>query len=171
MQPPTASLPALEATHNPGLVIGPSGSAYADLGAYMAFNQYAGPMTKKAVREAIALAVNKDALVQLNGGSKIAAPTSSVVLPGSVGYIDNFNPFPQNNGSGNPAAAKAMLAKAGYPNGLTIKLLYSTTDPMPAEAQSMQASLQKAGFTCQTGAVDAVGLLRQVPGEPVDGQA
>jgi len=147
VQPPTASLPGLEATHNAGLVIGPTGSSFADLGAYMTFNQYAGPMTKKAVREAVALAVNKNALVQLNGGTKLASTTSSIVLPGNVGYINNFNPFPQNKGGGDPAAAKQMLAKAGYPHGLTIKFLYSTTPPQPAEAQAMQASLQKAGLT------------------------
>jgi peptide/nickel transport system substrate-binding protein len=146
VQPPTQSLPGLESSHDPGLVIGPPGRGYVDLGVYLTLNQYAGPMKDKRVREAVALAVNKNALVQLNGGSTIAKPTSQVVLPGNVGYVDGFNAFPQNTGGGNPAAAKKLLAQAGHPNGLDIKLLYSTTDPMPAEAQALQASLGQAGF-------------------------
>src|SRR5262249_62410 len=67
-------------------------------------------------------------------------------LPGSVGYIPGYNPYPNNNGNGNPAKAKALLAKAGYKNGLSIKLLYSTNDPSPRVAQSLQSSLQKGGF-------------------------
>jgi ABC-type transport system substrate-binding protein len=146
VQPPAQSLPGLQSSHDPGLVIGPTGSGYVDLGAYLTLNQYAGPMKNKLVREAVAVAVNKNALVQLNGGTSIAKVTSQVVLPGNVGYVNNLNPFPQNTGGGNPAAAKKLLAQAGYPHGLTVKLLYSTTDPMPAEAQSMQASLGSAGF-------------------------
>jgi ABC-type transport system substrate-binding protein len=146
VQPPTQSLPALQSSHDPGLVIGPSGNGYADLGAYITLNQYAGPMKSKTVREAVALALNKNALVQLNGGTTIAKVTSQVVLPGNVGYVPGLNPFPQNTGGGNPAAAKKLLAQAGHPGGLPIKLLYSTTDPMPAEAQAMQASLDAGGF-------------------------
>jgi ABC-type transport system substrate-binding protein len=146
VQPPAQSLPGLQSSHDPNLVIGPSGSGYVDLGMYLTLNQYAGPMKNKLVREAVALAVNKNALVQLNGGTSIAKVTSQVVLPGNVGYVNNFNPFPQNTGGGNPAAAKKLLAQAGHPSGLAIKLLYSTTPPMPAEAQSMQASLGAAGF-------------------------
>jgi ABC-type transport system substrate-binding protein len=146
VQPPTQSLPALESSHDPGLVIGPPGNGYVDLGAYITLNQYAGPMKSKTVREAVALALNKNALVQLNGGTTIAQTTSQVVLPGNVGYVPGYNPFPQNTGGGNPAAAKKLLAQAGHPSGLAIKLLYSTTDPMPAEAQAMQASLDAGGF-------------------------
>lgn len=146
VQPPTQSLPGLEATHNAGLVIGPSGSGVVDIGVYLTLNQYAGPMTNKLVREAVALAVDKEAMVRLNGGSSIATTTSQIVLPGNIGYVPGFNPFPQNTGAGDAAAAKQLLSQAGHPNGLPIKLLYSTTPPMPAEAQALQASLDAAGF-------------------------
>jgi peptide/nickel transport system substrate-binding protein len=98
------------------------------------------------VREAANYAVNKNAIVQVYGGPRIAAAATQVVLPGNVGYIKNFNPYPDNNGNGDPAKSKALLAKAGYPNGLAIKLLYSTTDPGPRVAQALQASLDKGGF-------------------------
>jgi len=145
--PPPQDLPSLIAEHSSGLVLGPTatGNASISLGTYLTLNQYAGPMTNKLVREAVADAVNKNAIVQILGGKAIAATTSQLVLPGNVGYINNYNPFPANNGSGNPAKAKQLLAQAGK-TGVTLKLLYSTTDPMPRVAQSLQSSLQAAGF-------------------------
>lgn len=148
--PPAQNLPSLVSTHNSGLVIGPTaaGSASISLGNYLALNQYAGPFTSKLVREAVAYAVNKNAIVQILGGKSIASTTSQLVLPGNVGYIPNYNPFPDNNGAGNPAKAKQLLAQAGK-TGVTLKLLYSTTDPAPRVAQALQASLNAAGFHVQ----------------------
>jgi ABC-type transport system substrate-binding protein len=145
--PPAQDLPSLEAQKSTGLVIGPtaSGAASMALGTYLTLNQYAGPLKNKLVREAVAYAVNKNAIVQILGGKAVGSATSQLVLPGNVGYIPNFNPFPDNNGSGDPAKAKQLLAQAGK-SGVTLKLLYSTTDPMPRVAQSLQASLDAAGF-------------------------
>ena len=144
--PPTQSLPALQAQKDKNLIIGPSGSAYVSLGNYLALNQYKGPMKSKLVRQAVAIAVNKNAIVQILGGKSIASTTGQIVLPGSVGYVKGLNPYPDNNGAGNAVKAKALLKQAGYPKGVSIKLLYSTTDPAPRIAQAMQASLQAAGF-------------------------
>ena len=148
--PPAQNLPSLMSTHNSGLVIGPTaaGPASISLGTYLTLNQYAGPFTNKLVREAVAYGVNKNAIVQILGGKSIASTTSQLVLPGNVGYIPNYNPFPDNNGAGDPAKAKQLLAQAGK-TGVTLKLLYSTTDPMPRVAQSMQSSLDAAGFHVQ----------------------
>ena len=145
--PPAQDLPSLEAQKSTGLVVGPtpSGAASIALGTYLTLNQYAGPLKNKLVREAVAYAVNKNAIVQILGGKAVGSTTSQLVLPGNVGYIPNFNPFPDNNGSGDPAKAKQLLAQAGK-SGVTLKLLYSTTDPMPRVAQSLQASLDAAGF-------------------------
>jgi ABC-type transport system substrate-binding protein len=109
-------------------------------------NEYAGPMKNKLVREAVAYAVDKNAIVQILGGPDIAAATNQIILPGNVGYVPGLNPFPDNGGAGNPAMAKALLAQAGYPKGVNVKLLYSTTDPMPRVAQALQSSLDLGGF-------------------------
>jgi ABC-type transport system substrate-binding protein len=145
--PPAQDLPSLVAQKSTGLVIGPTaaGAASIALGTYLTLNQYAGPLKNKLVREAVAYAVNKNAIVQILGGKAVGSTTSQLVLPGNVGYIPNFSPFPDKNGSGDPAKAKQLLAQAGK-TGVTLKLLYSTTDPMPRVAQSLQASLDAAGF-------------------------
>jgi ABC-type transport system substrate-binding protein len=143
--PPTQDIPSLLSTHDSNLVIGPSGPAYVDLGTYLAMNQYAGPMKNKLVREAVEYAVNKNAIVQILGGPQITETTNQLILPGNVGYAKGFNPFPDNNGAGDPAKAKSLLTQAGQ-SGVAVKLLYSTTQPMPRVAQSLQSSLQAAGF-------------------------
>jgi peptide/nickel transport system substrate-binding protein len=142
---PPQDLPRLVAAKDSRLIIGPLGPYSVALN-YEVMNQFAGPMRKKLVRQAAEYAVDKNALVQILGGPRIATPTNQVVLPGNVGYLEGFNPYPDKNGSGDPAKAKQLLAQAGYPNGVDVKLLYSTTDPAPRIAQSLQASLQKAGF-------------------------
>jgi len=145
--PPAQNLPGLEAQHSPGLVVGPtpSGASALVLGVYLPLNEYAGPMKNKLVREAVAYGVDKNAIVQILGGKTLAAAASQLVLPGNVGYIPSFDPFPDNNGVGNPAMAKKLLVQA-HQTGVTIKLLYSTTDPMPRIAQALQSSLDAAGF-------------------------
>jgi ABC-type transport system substrate-binding protein len=145
--PPAQDLPGLVSSHSPNLVVGPaaSGNASISLGTYLALNQYAGPMTNKLVRQAVAYAVNKNVIVQILGGKSVASPTSQVILPGNVGYLPNFTPFPDNNGAGDPAKAKQLLAQA-HQTGVTVKLLYSTTQPMPRVAQALQSSLDAAGF-------------------------
>jgi ABC-type transport system substrate-binding protein len=142
--PPTQDLPGLEG--NPNLVIGPPGNYDVALNVYLTLNQYAGPFTNKLVREAAAYAVDKNAVVQIEGGPKIASVANQPIIPGNTGYIPGYNPYPDNNGNGDPAKAKALLKQAGYPHGVTVKLLYSTTQPMPRVAQSLQASLSAGGF-------------------------
>ena len=145
--PPAQDLPSLVSSKSSGLVVGPTagGPASISLGTYLTLNQYAGPMKNKLVREAVAYAVNKNAIVQILGGKAIGSATSQLILPGNVGYIPNFNPFPDNNGAGDPAKAKQLLAQA-HKTGVAVKLLYSTTDPMPRVAQALQSSLDAAGF-------------------------
>ena len=144
--PPSQDLPRLISSNDKRLVIAPGGPYYVALNVYLPLNQYAGPMKNKLVRQAVNFAVDKNAVVQIFGGRRIAAAANQVVLPGNVGYIPGFNPYPNKNGSGDAAKAKALLSQAGYPNGLDVKLLYQTLEPFPRVAQSLQASLERAGF-------------------------
>jgi ABC-type transport system substrate-binding protein len=141
--PPPQDLPGLAG--NPGLVVGPPGPYYVSLGTYIAFNQYAGPFTNKLVRQAAEYAVDKNAIVQILGGPSISTVATQPILPGNVGYISGYNPYPDDNGAGDPAKSMALLAQAGK-SGVSVKLLYSTTDPMPRVAQSLQSSLDAGGF-------------------------
>lgn len=143
---PAQATPRLVAAKDKRMVVGPPGQTFVNLAVYLSLNQYAGPMKDKLVREAVAYAVDKNSVAQIFGGEQIAKATNQPVLPGNVGYIDGFDPFPNKGGEGDPAKAKALLAQAGHANGLPIKMLYSTTDPGPRVAQTLQASLGRAGF-------------------------
>jgi ABC-type transport system substrate-binding protein len=144
VQPPSQDLPSLYGS--PDLVIFPPGQGYLDLQTYLVMNLYSGPTRQKLVREAIAVAINKRSVAQLYGGLKVAAPANQMILPGNTGYIPGYNPFPENNGNGNPGKAKALLAQAGYPHGIRIKLMYYTLGTMPRVAAAIEASLALAGI-------------------------
>jgi peptide/nickel transport system substrate-binding protein len=146
IQPPTQDLPRLISADDKRLILGPSGPYAVATGYYIAMNEWTGPMKNKLVREAVATAVNKNAIVQISGGPKVNAVTNQMILPGNTGYVPNYNAYPSNKGGGDPAGAKALLKKAGYPNGLAIKQLCSTSDPYPRICQSIQSSLNLAGF-------------------------
>lgn len=80
---------------------------------YLGMNQnlYA-PFKDKRVREAISLAINRDALIRgLYDGA--AFPLNGQITPGVAGYDPNNVPPLKYD----PARAKQLLAEAGYPNG------------------------------------------------------
>lgn len=145
VQPPPQDLPALMSTHDSRLIIGPAGNYFSGFN-YIALNEYAGPFRNKLARQAIAYAIDKNAIIQILGGPALGTPASQLIIPGNVGYAPGFSPFADAGGNGSPAKAKALLAQAGFHGGPAIKLLYSTTDPAPRVAQAMQSSLAAAGF-------------------------
>jgi peptide/nickel transport system substrate-binding protein len=145
VQPPPQNIPALMSSHDSRLIIGPTGPYFSGFN-YVALNQYAGPFRNKLVRQAAAYAIDKNAIIQILGGPALGTPTSQLIIPGNVGYATGFTPFADNGGNGNAAKAKALLRQAGFHSGPAIKLLYSTSQPAPREAQAMQSSLAAAGF-------------------------
>jgi len=80
---------------------------------YLGLNQDAlgSPFAKRDVRQAFAMAIDKNELIRvaLKGQADIA---NGVVPPGMENYKPKLNPLPYD-----PARAKALLAKAGYPGG------------------------------------------------------
>jgi ABC-type transport system substrate-binding protein len=142
---PTAEVPSLVTTKNPGFIADFFGGIE-----YLAFNVKStangGALAKPAVRQALQYCVNKRHLIQVTGGPAINAASAHILPPQIIGY-QNFNPYPSPNSTGNPAKCKSMLAKAGYPNGLTLTFTFPNNPPYPATATAMQADFAKAGVT------------------------
>lgn len=104
------------------------------------------PMTDRRVRQAANLAVDAEGIIKhvLNG---LGDRTATSVNPMAFGFDPNLKPYRQDL-----AAAKKLLADAGYPNGLEIR--FHTGPPVvePAIQQTndaIVADMAKAGFRVQ----------------------
>lgn len=101
-----------------------------------------GPLSKLAVRQAISMAIDKDAILQIYHG---AGTKGTCILPPDMPGFDPSCAGPTFD----PVAAKAALVAAGYPNGFETTIYSDTTDPDPAVAQSIQQDLAKIGITAK----------------------
>jgi ABC-type transport system substrate-binding protein len=115
---------------------------------YLVFNMKStadgGALAKPAVREALQYCVNKRHIVQVSGGPLINVASNQILPPQITGYKE-INPYASTQSEGDPAKCKSMLAAAGYPNGLNLKLVYANNPPMPAQATALQADMQMGG--------------------------
>ncbi len=83
---------------------------------YIAFHSDQPPFDKLEVRQALVAAIDKDSLVKaVFQGS--GTPTAAMISPALWGHDEQVKPAPYD-----PAAAKALLAKAGYPNGFKTQI-------------------------------------------------
>ena len=103
-------------------------------------------MKNKDERQALALATDDQAWIDAGGGSKSYAPADSIVNPAVVGYKPNPNPAFKRPSSGDPAAAKALLKKAGIKTPVKLTFTYPSTDTADKQAAALKASWAKAGF-------------------------
>jgi len=147
--PPEAALPSLEAQMQGGskdFNLGPSYGSNPYLNVNTISPNNNGALGKVAVRRAIFNAINRAHLIQDLGGPQVSPALTHILPNGINGAQDvpaNFNPY-----SYDPHKAKAELAAAGYPNGLTLTVLYSAVSTTePKMFQTMQADMAPAGIT------------------------
>lgn len=69
------------------------------------------------LRQALNYAVDKQAIIKAIFGGMVPESRCQVLMDGYFGYNPDLKPYPYD-----PAKAKAMLAKAGYPSGLSVEL-------------------------------------------------
>jgi ABC-type transport system substrate-binding protein len=143
---PPADIPGLMASKDSRLVVKGVGSA----NPYIAFN-FLSPnegraISKLKVRQALEYAVDKKAVVQVLGGPALGDALDGFLPPEILGY-EQFNLYPTKDHRGDPDRAKQLLAEAGYPDGITLKLLYPSSGNGPKIAQTLQASLAKSNIT------------------------
>ncbi|GAA3664920.1 ABC transporter substrate-binding protein [Microbacterium marinilacus] len=105
----------------------------------------AGPLADPALRRAISLAVDREALADslLSG---LAEPANQLVAPGVTGYVDDLS-APETDVD----EAKALVAASGY-DGSPITLEYASTGgvPMASEvAQAVAGALAEVGLTVE----------------------
>lgn len=111
--------------------------------AYYTMNAFGdSPVTDLRVRQAINMAIDKEALVQgiLDGYGQACG---SLALPMFEGYDENVESYQYD-----PEAAKALLAEAGYPDGFEIEMEGSFSGLSNAAdiAQAVGAQLAEVGI-------------------------
>lgn len=130
-----------------------------------------GALKDLRVRQALEYAVDKAAVVQQWGGPAVAEPVGGIFGIGVLGY-HNFNLYPSPDDKGDPEKAKQLLAEAGFPDGITLKMPYRNKDLEVATAQTIQASLARAGITLELVPVTAADYYSKFmtnPGNTKDG--
>ncbi|PYE32208.1 MULTISPECIES: ABC transporter substrate-binding protein [unclassified Rhizobium] len=105
----------------------------------------ADALRKLEVRQALSYAVNRAHLVQIQGGPISSVPLSQIITSTILGH-EPFDPYPTEGSKGDPAKAKELLAKAGYPKGLKIDAIYRTTAQFEAIAVAVKEDVAAAGI-------------------------
>jgi ABC-type transport system substrate-binding protein len=126
------------------LSVEPTGNAlYLVLGTHRG----AGVIADVRVRQAVNYAIDKVAYRDAVAGRY--APTgelaSTILAPTSLGY-QPYDLYPTPGGRGDPARAKALLASAGYPKGLTLGFVTFGSGRLAAGNKAIKDSLARAGI-------------------------
>jgi len=106
----------------------------------------AGAIADVRVRQAVNYAIDKAAYRDALANRYVAAGqlASTILTPDSLGYRP-YDLYPTPGGRGDPAKARALLAEAGYPKGLTLGFA-TLSGRLAAGRKPIEVSLKKAGI-------------------------
>lgn len=97
-----------------------------------------GPLKKKEVRQAVRHAVDVQALTDALGYK--ADPKSQLIPEEIPGHNPSITPYPHD-----PKKAKDLLAKAGYPDGITLTFHHAASNPKALENE-LTRQFKEAGI-------------------------
>jgi len=112
-------------------------------------NQAMKPLDDIRVRKAIAHSINVDEIQAYAGEGNLSTKGCSAVPPGSLGVDCSAGTYPYN-----VEEAKKLLAAAGFPNGLTVKVIISSSPGLRAVMEIVQSQLAKTGIKLDMLVVD-----------------
>jgi len=116
---------------------------------YLSFNFQRDVFHNLKLRQAIAMAINReDIVIALDG---LALASKSIIGPKVFGYDPAAEAFGYDY---NPEEARALLAEAGYPDGFTTTLWYGVTGDYPTVAQVLQEQMSNIGIKVELKGLD-----------------
>ncbi|MBI3240939.1 MAG: peptide ABC transporter substrate-binding protein [Chloroflexi bacterium] len=132
---------------------------------YIGLNNAIPPFDNEKVRQAVAMAIDKKRIVEnyYPAGSSVAEQFApEALLPGFSTEGDGAKWYDYD-----PAAAKALLAEAGFPNGFEATISYRDVVrgylPLPGQvAQEIQAELAEIGVTLKINVMESGAYLQSV---------
>ncbi len=116
------------------------------------------PFANLKVREAVARAIDKNAIVKTVMGG-LATPATQFVAPFVTGYDREIKPLPYNL-----ETAKKLMSDAGYPNGFNLRL-DATNDRYLNDAliaQAVAGMLERIGIKTKVNAISRTVLFPQL---------
>jgi peptide/nickel transport system substrate-binding protein len=125
---------------------------------YFAFNVNEKPFDNLKARQGVNFATDRNALVKIAGGPKLAVPTCQVLPPNFPGY-EPYCPYTKNPGSGkwtapDMAKAKQLIEQSGT-KGARVKVNTDTTDTDKALGLYFVGLLNKLGYKATLQALSA----------------
>src|SRR5690606_23666602 len=99
------------------------------------------PFDDQRVRQALMMAIDRGMIVE-GAWSGFGTPTGSHYTPNDPGYIDLTGAYPYD-----PEKARALLAEAGYENGLSFTIKAPQMAYAQRASQIMQAMFAEIGVT------------------------
>lgn len=127
---------------------------------YFALNTSKPPFNKLDVRLAVNDAIDRTPNLRLING--LGSVMSQPLPPEMPGYEPSIKPYPYD-----PALAKKLLKKAGYPRGFTVTLVYTTGRPFVQNvAENIQSQLMKVGIHVILKNMASTGSFFSYTGDP-----
>lgn len=115
------------------------------------------PLEDKRVRQAINYAVDKEALLDALYYGHGNLSTCQLGTPQFFGYNPDLEPYPYD-----PAKARALLAEAGFSDGLSVDLKYRTSSGDAELSEAIAAMLQDVGIKANHIVLEGGEFLRQL---------
>ena len=105
-------------------------------------------MKNLKVRQALAMATNRDAWIKAGGGDKAFTPADAITNPAVSGYQPNpaFKDIPLQ---GDPAGAKKLLQEAGVTLPYPITFTYPAGTTADKQAAALKQTWDAAGFSAK----------------------
>lgn len=119
-------------------------------------NETHKPLDDIRVRQAVAYAMPREALVKYRG-EEISRVAKSAVGSNYLGFTDDVPLLPYD-----PAKAKALLKEAGYPDGITLHVIQTSLGSMLDTMQVLQGQMRKAGITLDLQVVEHATFHAQI---------
>lgn len=122
------------------------GASYFMIGCNAKEGPFAG---HSELRQAVAHAINRDDIVKALAPG-IGSPAHQFIEPGFMGHD------PKLSYTYDPDRAKSLVAKAGYPNGLDVKMLTWNREAWIRRAEVYQQQLARVGMRCHIDALEGL---------------
>ncbi|WP_431284574.1 ABC transporter substrate-binding protein [Humitalea sp. 24SJ18S-53] len=110
------------------------------------------PLNNLKVRQAIRFAINNDQIASAFSG--LSVPMVGVIAPQFAGSVTKEQLPPELRYAPDPRRARALLAEAGFPNGVTIPCFTSQREDYAAIMLIIQEQLRAAGINLQMQVID-----------------